>query len=424
MDTLSEVLQSVLPPHTTTRAAFIYLVHFCSKRAASFQGQSTLTHRAFVCSVRGGMDARKHGARWGGAAEPAVGGGRAIGGEGDGRRAASVGDCGDRKCGVDGGSVGSTTPGSCSKPHGGWPVMDAMDAGGSQDHPSPDLGEPGPAGEHEHPFVTRAERGLVAAAATFAERIAERGVTPRSEVLLRRQGSPSRLSPGGRPTSGEGQWLGKSIRSVQESGVVHHDLGVTGISTTPDQGPGADRPHSPVSTPSRACLEATESVRDEVLWALLGGGTVGVDDVAKSVLERARTTLITRFDSSPATYTAEDAGVRLHVRTGSMAERQEAGPIVIQTDERLLVECGGCSFLVSAVVDCQPSGSTFDVPLDLDFLVEEGQDEESDDSEDASPDGVFNQYKEIIQNTYKVRCLANVFGFIPVRCSASKPTRW
>ena len=66
------------------------------------------------------------------------------------------------------------------------------------------------------------------------------------------------------------------------------------------------------------------------------------------------------------------------------------------------------------MVDCQPSGSAFDVPLDLNFLVEEGQDEESDDSEDTSPDEAFIQYKEIIQNTYKVRCLAKKMGLPPL----------
>lgn len=119
--------------------------------------------------------------------------------------------------------------------------------------------------------------------------------------------------------------------------------------------------------------------------------------------EGAQTTLVPQFDSSPVTYSAEDAGVRLHVRLGSMAVGQIAGPIVIQTDKRLLVECEGSWFLVSAVVDCQPSGSTFDIPLDLDFRVEEGLDEQSDDSEEANLDEYLDECKEIIRNTYKVR---------------------
>eukprot|EP00752_Nemacystus_decipiens_P016945 g15172.t1 len=87
---------------------------------------------------------------------------------------------------------------------------------------------------------------------------------------------------------------------------------------------------------------------------------------------------------------------------GSMADGQEAGPIVFQTDKRILVECGGCLFLVSAVVDCQPSGSSFGVPLDLDFRVEEGLNEQSDDSEDTSLDEYFDECMEIIRNTYKI----------------------
>eukprot|EP00903_Cladosiphon_okamuranus_P007206 g6995.t1 len=146
------------------------------------------------------------------------------------------------------------------------------------------------------------------------------------------------------------------------------------------------------------------SVDDPDAMAARGGGTLGVDDVVDSGMESAHTTLITQFDSTPATYSAEDAGIRLHVRLGSMAEGQVAGPIVIETDKRFLVECGGSLFLVSAVVDCQPSGSTFDVPQDLDFRVEEGLDELSDDrsGEDAYLDEYVDECKEIIRNQYKV----------------------
>ncbi|CAM9961212.1 unnamed protein product [Ectocarpus sp. 8 AP-2014] len=145
------------------------------------------------------------------------------------------------------------------------------------------------------------------------------------------------------------------------------------------------------------------SVDDPDSMTVRGGGTVRIDDVEHYTLESTRTMLITQFDSSPATYSAEDAGVRLHVRLGSMAEEQVAGPIVIETDKRLLVECGGSWFLVAAVVDCQPSGSIFDVPLDLEFRVEEGLDELSDDSsEDANLDEYVDECKEIIRKTYKV----------------------
>eukprot|EP00752_Nemacystus_decipiens_P004502 g4110.t1 len=180
-------------------------------------------------------------------------------------------------------------------------------------------------------------------------------------------------------------------------GVEHTDVGVTGIPATP-----LGQLLSP-TTASRARREVAESAAGtESPLAGCGVGVMGADDVAKSASESAHTTLIAQFDSFPATYAAEDAGVRLHVRAGSMAEGQVAGPIIIQTDKRLLVKCGGSSFVVSALVDCQPSGSTFDVPLDLDFLVEDELDEQSDDSSDAGRDDFFNECKEMIRNAYKV----------------------
>lgn len=118
-------------------------------------------------------------------------------------------------------------------------------------------------------------------------------------------------------------------------------------------------------------------------------------------LASPRTTLVTQFDSSPRTYSAEDAGVVLHVRPGSLQHGQVAGPITIE-DKKLHIESGGSSFLVSAVVDCQPSGSTFDTALDLDFRVNEDLGEQDDDNLDSDLDEDLDEYKKMIRDTYKV----------------------
>ncbi|CAM9935835.1 unnamed protein product [Ectocarpus fasciculatus] len=83
--------------------------------------------------------------------------------------------------------------------------------------------------------------------------------------------------------------------------------------------------------------------------------------------------LVHEFNSSPRIYSADDLSVRLHVRHGCLRDGQRAGPISIMRNERLLVACGGCSYFVSAVVDCQPPGP-FEAPLDLDFRVGEEED--------------------------------------------------
>lgn len=76
-----------------------------------------------------------------------------------------------------------------------------------------------------------------------------------------------------------------------------------------------------------------------------------------------------------------------------------AGPVTVEINKRLLVECGGFFFLVSAVVDCQPSGSQFDVPLDLDFRVGEELDDE-----DKGAEGRIGleDYLARLRDTFKV----------------------
>ena len=77
---------------------------------------------------------------------------------------------------------------------------------------------------------------------------------------------------------------------------------------------------------------ATTTFGGRLLSGGRGGGAVGTDNTANAASENVETTLVAQFDSSPATYSAEDAVVRLHVRAGSLAEGQVAGPIVIQRE--------------------------------------------------------------------------------------------
>lgn len=205
--------------------------------------------------------------------------------------------------------------------------------------------------------------------------------------------------------------LGAPMRSFSKSPVRR-----AGTPGTPGQQTAIEKPQLlPSTTPPRARSEVTDSASggaSRLLLAVRGGNTDGIEHVVDPAPESAYTTLVTQFDSSPATYCVEDAGVRLHVRVGSMAKGQTAGPIVFQMDKRLLVECEGSWFFVSAVVDLRPSGSTFDVPLDLDFLVEEELDEQSD-GEDASLGEFLDGCTEVIRNTHKVRL--NVFFCFLIR---------
>ena len=67
-------------------------------------------------------------------------------------------------------------------------------------------------------------------------------------------------------------------------------------------------------------------------------------------------------------FSSENAGVCLKVGPGCPDEGQVVGPITFP-DKRYAVECDNQRFLVSVVVDCQPSRSKFNVPLGLDFRI-------------------------------------------------------
>eukprot|EP00752_Nemacystus_decipiens_P008213 g7344.t1 len=90
--------------------------------------------------------------------------------------------------------------------------------------------------------------------------------------------------------------------------------------------------------------------------------------------EGITTLLVKHFDWTTNRCFDHGSGVRLRVGRGCLREGQVAGPINVITNERYIVECEGSSFLVSTVVDCQPS-STFEQPLDLENRIG-GEDED------------------------------------------------
>lgn len=97
------------------------------------------------------------------------------------------------------------------------------------------------------------------------------------------------------------------------------------------------------------------------------GGERDPDDLREDNSDTV--TIVARFDSRPAEYRAPYGSVRLHVRPGCLRPGQAAGPVTLKTAPGCLVECEGRSYLVCAVVDCQPCGATFDALLDLDFRI-------------------------------------------------------
>lgn len=108
-----------------------------------------------------------------------------------------------------------------------------------------------------------------------------------------------------------------------------------------------------------------------------------------------------QFGSTPATYVDNESGILLRVGPGCLSARQRAGPITVIRNKKFIVEVGGSHFLVSAVVDCQPSGAVFREPLWLEFLVGEAD-------EDLPKTGPGNEgrqeYLTSLATTYKVMC--------------------
>ncbi|CAM9271438.1 unnamed protein product [Ectocarpus sp. 12 AP-2014] len=114
---------------------------------------------------------------------------------------------------------------------------------------------------------------------------------------------------------------------------------------------------------------------------------------------RGHFSLVNRFDSSPETYGVDDLGIRLHVRYGCLLDGQCAGPVSVIPTERYVVACGGSSFLVSAVVNCQPPGP-FQAPLDLDFRV--GEEEDDDRAWSDLDDDDRQEYIQSLRDTHEV----------------------
>lgn len=113
---------------------------------------------------------------------------------------------------------------------------------------------------------------------------------------------------------------------------------------------------------------------------------------------RGHFSLVKGFDSSPDTYGMDDLGIRLHVRQGCLLDGQCAGPVSIIPTQRYVVACGGNSFFVSAVVDCQPPGP-FQAPLDLDFRVGAEDDDQAWNNLD---DDDRQEYIQSLRTTHEV----------------------
>ncbi|CAM9974744.1 unnamed protein product [Ectocarpus sp. 8 AP-2014] len=115
-----------------------------------------------------------------------------------------------------------------------------------------------------------------------------------------------------------------------------------------------------------------------------------------------------RFGPAPATYSiVGDSGIRLHVRPGCLRKGQAAGPATTDKSERYIIECGKSCFFAAAILDCLPSGSKFDVPLEFDFPVDE-EDGHVHDSD--LRDEELDEYNQSIRETYQASemlCMPN-----------------
>lgn len=122
---------------------------------------------------------------------------------------------------------------------------------------------------------------------------------------------------------------------------------------------------------------------------------------------------VNQLDSSPKMFSSAEDGIRMHIRAGCLRASQMPGPITIRVSERYLVQCVEESFLVSEVVDCQPSGMKFDEPLHLDFRIKENFEEDSEDESDEDECGEFKdklditqqreEYMRSLEDSHKVR---------------------
>lgn len=108
---------------------------------------------------------------------------------------------------------------------------------------------------------------------------------------------------------------------------------------------------------------------------------------------------------NPATFTY--GGIRLHVRAGSLPEGDVAGPITLCEELHLVQSTNGEYYIMSAALNCSPTGAAFKIPLEIDFCVgdELGDDDENDSEEDdEGPErwSCGDEGEEYLRSTYKV----------------------
>lgn len=122
------------------------------------------------------------------------------------------------------------------------------------------------------------------------------------------------------------------------------------------------------------------------------------------------------------TFFSEDTGVRLYVGPSCCRRGQAVGPVYLRKVP-FLVHSGGSDFLVSTVVDCHPSGSTFESPLHLDFIVGDTLEEDIGAVElDEDLLEHLEDYKRDLLDDHKVRG-GDLFGELAERERSSERER-
>lgn len=114
---------------------------------------------------------------------------------------------------------------------------------------------------------------------------------------------------------------------------------------------------------------------------------------------------VRQFGPTPTVFSLTDVDVRLNVGPGCLKKDQPVGPITVVMDQLYLVECDDACFLASVTVECQPSGSVFQVPLELDFRVGGPLDEygESDCDPRTLDRELLEEVMTMLRETYEVR---------------------
>ena len=159
----------------------------------------------------------------------------------------------------------------------------------------------------------------------------------------------------------------------------------------------------------RLLSQALEMTRSKLATATESERQIGNKELMNVESALTGVELVQQFDYHKSMFSTENASVRLNVHPGCLEEGQAAGPITVFTDKIYVVESGKQRFFVSVVVDCQPSGIKFNLPLSFDFRVggPPGQEREGADSSDDEGTCVLSkeereEYVTYLRDSYKV----------------------